>query len=38
MRKISREIFTDPRNRVGIAFVVALVVLLLVVLAAEYLR
>ena len=35
--RILLEIFAEPRNRVGIVFVAALLVLLLAVVAAEYL-
>ena len=38
MRKIPWEIFADPRNRVGIACVAGLLILLVVVLVVEYLR
>ena len=37
MRRSVLEVFRDPRNRVGIAFVAALLILLLVVVAVEYL-
>ena len=37
MRKFPWEIFADPRNRVGIAFVGALLILVLVILVMEYL-
>ena len=36
MRRTVLEVLRDPRNRVGIAFVGAILILLLVVVAAEY--
>lgn len=37
MRRTFIDVLRDPRNRVGIAFVAAILILLLVVVAVEYL-
>ena len=37
MRRSILEVLRDPRNRVGVAFVAAILMLLLVVVAVEYL-
>ena len=36
MRRTVHEVLRDPRNRVGVAFVAGLLILLLVVVAVEY--
>jgi hypothetical protein len=36
MRRIVLDVLRDPRNRVGVAFVAGLLILLLVVVAVEY--
>ena len=36
MRRTVLDVLRDPRNRVGIAFVAAILILLLVVVAVEY--
>ena len=37
MRRTVLEVLRDPRNRVGIAFVAAILVLLIIVVAVDYL-
>ena len=37
MRRTVLEVLRDPRNRVGVAFVAAILVLLIIVVAVDYL-
>jgi hypothetical protein len=36
MRRIVLDVLRDPRNRVGVAFVAAILILLVVIVAVEY--